>query len=695
MIVRTVWAGETACPTLLAAMSRLLLVLVGEAVSPALCFAWALFLVPAVHATELRIHDGRVEALSDGRRMLSSPSEGLWTVACDWRDSWPQDWQTAKPGAAETVGGWTVVKGELNACGAAWQFQDSYRRQGYVVKAIRRYTWKAAKPLSKVTLTVRFQTEPGKAAPLLPGILYEGNPNGARSGRVPVYTGAPREEAIYEEHRYPMPFAFVETGKTGAALHTLPSPAPFGNLRDQWWSLGVVARPDRTELILLSGPCASNGKHSIIKGQQRGFLPYDNAWLNLPAEGTIEKTFYLEGIPVEREGSGFERAVDTSLDIFAPYSVEGMPTFAEIIRDKYRLAQSRWHAPGFRKYVDRPVFVMGWTGQAEAPGYALQVLAPGLHDPEALQMAQRSLDFLTSAEFYEQGFHNWYDYEKKQWYEKEPLNQAQAMLNFANAIRVGRKHGMQTARWETFLRKASDLHAARILADSWKPPSTVEAFFIAPLVRSFELFGVEQYRRAALKAARFYADRHLSMREPYWGGTSDASCEDKEGAYGAMQGFLALYDITHDPEHLRWARHAADVVLTYVVVWDIDLPPGRLRDHGLRTRGWTSVSVQNQHLDVFGVLIAADLYHLGQILKDDKLRRTAILMYRSCGQLIDPWGSQGEQLQETNYVQTRGEVPDLTNMRGGYNERWTVFWITAHFLNGAAQLAEMGVPIWE
>ena len=26
---------------------------------------------------------------------------------------------------------------------------------------------------------------------------------------------------------------------------------------------------------------------------------------------------------------------------------------------------------------------------------------------------------------------------------------------------------------------------------------------------------------------------------------------------------------------------------------------------------------------------------------------------------------------------------------------WTVFWITAHFLNGAARFAELGVPIWE
>ncbi len=71
------------------------------------------------------------------------------------------------------------------------------------------------------------------------------------------------------------------------------------------------------------------------------------------------------------------------------------------------------------------------------------------------------------------------------------------------------------------------------------------------------------------------------------------------------------------------------------------------------------------------------------------LQRIALLMYRSCGQLIDPHGSQGEQLQQTNYTQ-RGQAPDVLALRCGYNETWTVFWITAHFLNGAAQLREMG-----
>lgn len=66
--------------------------------------------------------------------------------------------------------------------------------------------------------------------------------------------------------------------------------------------------------------------------------------------------------------------------------------------------------------------------------------------------------------------------------------------------------------------------------------------------------------------------------------------------------------------------------------------------------------------------------------------------HRSCGQLIDPYGSQGEQPQHTNYTQA-GAAADPRRLRGGYNETWTVFWITAHFLNAAARFREMGVDL--
>ena len=130
------------------------------------------------------------------------------------------------------------------------------------------------------------------------------------------------------------------------------------------------------------------------------------------------------------------------------------------------------------------------------------------------------------------------------------------------------------------------------------------------------------------------------------------------------------------------------------MLWDIDLTAGRLRDHGFKTRGWTVVSPQNQHIDVFGVIIAPYVYRVGLLAQEESLKTLALLMYRSCGQLIDPLGSQGEQPHHTNYAQ-RGQVDDVHALRGGYAEDWTVFWITAHFLAGAALFEEMGVPVLE
>jgi hypothetical protein len=131
-----------------------------------------------------------------------------------------------------------------------------------------------------------------------------------------------------------------------------------------------------------------------------------------------------------------------------------------------------------------------------------------------------------------------------------------------------------------------------------------------------------------------------------------------------------------------------DVCLSYVVVWDIPLPAGRLADYNFKTTGWSVVSAQNQHIDVYGVLFAPEVYKMGKLLKDNRLCRLAEVMFRSCAQLTDPYGSQGEQIQQTNFAQ-RGDMSNVHKLRGGYAERWTVFWITAHFLNSAARFKMM------
>ena len=672
--------------------------------------ALSVALIPVgVRAQQLQIeqknNSWEVRIAGDNGATLSAPPEGLWSIATGWEGAWPSDWKNASPTAFQRSGDWEILTGTLDLPEGSWYLQDAYRQENGRVKCIRRFEWRGDRALEKVTLSVRWQVSARKVKAFLPGILYYGNPSGEKNGtdKVVVYHGEPGEAAILEEHRYPMPFACFECEQNGkfhgAVLHTLPSPVPGGNRKDQWWSLGVKSGEGIHELILLSGPVTYNGRKNVIKGLQTRPLPYGDTYTHIEPGTVIEKTFWLEIYGIEARGTAFQRPLYTSIDLFKPFYKEDLPSFQEIIRSKYKFAKSRWiegkHYAGFNMYppFEPPRIVMGWAGQCETPGYALQVLADDLNDDRIWEMVQRSLDHICSSPVGKNGFPVIYEVEKNRWKRPDPVSEGQAMNNIALAIREGRKNQkVDVSAWEVFLRRACDINSARILAESWNPINTAEAFYISPLLIASGLYQNEEYKKAALKAADYYAGRHLDMDEPYWGGTLDATCEDKEGAWGAFQGFLASYEYTKNPKYLRWARHAGDVTLSYTVVWDIPLPAGRLADHYLKTRGWTGVSAQNQHLDVYGVLIAPAFYKLGQLTGNEDLQRLAEVMYRSCGQMIDPNGSQGEQLLETNFIQRyRGDVETADNLRGGYSEDWTVFWITAHFLHAAADFELMGV----
>lgn len=650
----------------------------------------------------------RLEFVTGGEVAFRPPSEGLWSVATDWRDDWPADWHHTRPEHIERQGEWTVATGHLELAGGVLELRDAYRREGGLIRGVRRFTWRSQAVLPNCTLAIRWQA-PGSAGarPVLPGISYYGNPSGVRTGAgaVPRHTGAPGDESIYEEHRYAAPWAYAEWpaggAARGAALHVLPSPVAGGHLRDQWWSLGVVSRADSTEFVSWTGPICSNGRRSVAKALQKEFLPYPDARVDLAPGAVVEKTFFLEAVPTARAGDGFRASLRTGFGLHPEvFSAAGLPSYDGTLRAKYRFALSRYRADerqaGFEMFPDfikGTHYVMGWCGQAEAAGYAMLGLAGRLGDPAMVERGVRCLDLLARAPFNEKGFLLRYTAEAGAWTEQDFVSQGQAMENFFRAIHAAEgRPGADVRPWRDFLRRACSLHAERILRDDWRPVSTGEAFLVSPLCRAAAVFGDERCRAAALKAVRHCAARHLGPDEPYWGGTLDAQCEDKEGAWAGFQAFLAAYEMTRDPQYLAWAEHALDVVLTYVVAWDIDLPPGRLRDHALKTRGWTIVSAQNQHLDMFGVLFTPEIWRMGGYLGRDDLRRLAAVMYRTCGQLVDDAGSQGEQIQHTNFGQ-QGELKDVLRLRGGYSESWTVFWITAHFLNAAAEFERMGVDL--
>ena len=652
---------------------------------------------------QITFKNDRPEFLIQDKVVVSAPEEGLWSVATGWQDDWMCEWKHADPQKVEKSGEWTVLSGKMSFDRGDLLLRDSYRQiRSGLVQCVRRYEWTGTETLPYVTLSVRWKMTGERMMPCLPGILYYGNKNGAKVNPeiIPVYEGTEGEFAIFEEHRYPMPFAMLENAAEGyaAALHTVPSPVRGAVLADQWWSMGVEANDGFSEFVLYSGPIGYNHRHSVAKALQKKPMRYADTWIDLEPGRVIEKTFYIETYPIDAEGTGFQTPVYTSLDLYRPYDADRFPSFDEIVRGKYNFAKNRWidlgnGAVGFNMYDNslRKELVMGWCGQADSPGYSLQVLSKRLNDSQIDDMVQKSLDFLTTYEINPATGLFPVRYDGKGYSQGDPVSCGQAMYNFAKAIETARKSSVyDTSKWEVFLRKACDAASARILSEGWNPKSTAEGFYIAPLAISSKLFKNKTYRQAAEKAAQLYADRHLTMNGCYWGGTLDATCEDKEGSWAAFQGFLEMYERFKDAKYLQWAKHAMDVCLSYVVVWDIPLPAGRMADYNFKTTGWTVVSAQNQHIDVYGVLFAPEVYKMGKYLQDDRLCSLAKVMYRSCYQLTDAYGSQGEQLQQTNFAQ-RGDMSDVYRLRGGYAERWTVFWITAHFLNAAARFEEMGI----
>lgn len=655
---------------------------------------------------EIKIAEGIVSVHSEKGPVLTSPQEGLWSIATEWKDNWPSNWQHATIQKTTQSDEWTIVKGKLSLPEGDWLLRDAYRKENGLIKCIRRFEWKGKQTLDHVTLSVRWKVDVINTEAFLPGIIYYGNPSGEKNGshKVPVFHGVSGEEAMFEEHRYPMPFASLEWENNnnflGAALHSLPSPVPGGHHFDQWWSMGVKTNDTDTELTLLSGPITYNGQKSVAKALQSRSLPYGDTYVKVEPGTVIEKTFYLQTYPVKTKGSGFQTPMYASIDLFKPFYLDDLPTYDDIIRSKYRYTKSRWiEGEGYAGFNMYPAsheqnIVLGWAGQSEAPIYALQVLAKSLKDEDRItDMVQRAMDHITTSPVGENGFPVRFQIKTKKWHRPDPVSEGQAMNSIALAITEGRKNkAIKTRSWENFLKQACDVHAPRILSKDWNPRNTAEAFYISPLIISYKLFGDEQYKKAALKAADYYANRHIDMEEPYWGGTLDATCEDKEGSWGAFQGFLEAYELTKEPKYLNWAKHAGDVTLSYTVVWDIPLPAGRLADHYFKTRGWTGVSPQNQHIDVYGVLIAPSFYKLGMFTNNENLKKLALVMYRSCGQMINPLGDHGEQIQQTNFAQ-HGNMSDVYKLRGGYSESWSVYWIAAHFLHAAAQFEEMGIKL--
>lgn len=646
------------------------------------------------------IEDGQfVFAGNEGGRIVA-PGMEHWSLAIGWNGNAPSDYLHGKVARCEADGDGWILSGTVRMPKGECLCQDRLKWRSNGLLEIRRQWHYHGLRQDNVTLCYRFRI-PGRFADIImPGILYLGNPAGSRTPGVPVLSRQPGQKGFFEEHRLPMPWVMAESPNAVCALHTVPSPVPYSSGNDIWWSLGCEYRDDCTELAGYSGYTSINGLDGYVKSGQKRLELLPNHGISLEDDAIVEKVFFLQLSPLKGAGQGVVAAVDKALEL---WHVEALDIdIADVVRRKYNYAiRQRYYDKGrvsgalFNTPENgRPEIVYGWCGRSEVVGFAAPLVGCHCGDGDAEERAERCLDFMCSAPITEGGFAVRYDVESGTWSDHDFVSQGQALEMLARALLERDRRGKSVkSQWIQFMTKACSAYARHAESKDWRPVSTCEAFMASPLAKCFELTGDMRFKQVVIRIADHYMERHLSMREPYWGGTLDATCEDKEAAAAAMEAFYTAWLLTDNEKYLAAAEHATAVFLTYLQCWNIPMPPGPLDDCNFRSMGWTAVSVQNMHLDVYGVWVAPLLWRIADSLGKTEWKKLALPMLVNCGQVVDASGRQGEQIQQTNYSQSR-QYPKLENMRGGYVENWQVFWITAAFLSCAAEYEQLGISIF-
>jgi hypothetical protein len=122
------------------------------------------------------------------------------------------------------------------------------------------------------------------------------------------------------------------------------------------------------------------------------------------------------------------------------------------------------------------------------------------------------------------------------------------------------------------------------------------AFGIEPLVRGAAWFKAPKYLEIAARLAEYYVT-HFLAKGYTCGGVGDAlMAVDSERSYALLAGLVHLYSVTGNTRHLEWACQAADLFSTWVLHYDVKLPPdsplGRL---GIQPRGAVFANIKNKH----------------------------------------------------------------------------------------------------
>lgn len=266
-----------------------------------------------------------------------------------------------------------------------------------------------------------------------------------------------------------------------------------------------------------------------------------------------------------------------------------------------------------------------------------------------------------------------------------------AILHYLN---YEKKHGRQHPEWEKRTRQLLnnlialqkvDGHFARKYNDAGEDidasgGSTPSA--TSTLVMGYKYFKDKKYLLAA-KRTIDYVEKNIISKSDYFSSTLDANCEDKEAAIAAVTStyYLAMVTTGKERQHyIDLCKQAAYFALSWYYTWDVPFAQGQmLGDLGFKSRGWSNVSVENNHIDVFVFELPHIIKWLSSVTEEKRFEKMYDVIYSSLNQLlptkerlcgIGKPGFYPEVVQHTTWDYGR-------NGKGFYNNLFAPGWTIA------------------
>ena len=274
---------------------------------------------------------------------------------------------------------------------------------------------------------------------------------------------------------------------------------------------------------------------------------------------------------------------------------------------------------------------------------------------------------------------------------REQSEAVYAVLHFLN---YERKNGHMHKDWEAKIRtllnamvqlQEQDGHFPRkyrddgshVDASGGSTPSATST-----LVMGYKYFKDKKYLSAA-KLTVDYLEKNIISKSDYFSSTLDANCEDKEAAISAVTATYYLAMVTKGKardHYVALCKQAAYFALSWYYLWDVPFAPGQmLGDLNFKSRGWSNVSVENNHVDVFVFELHHIVKWLAEITGERRFYQMADVIHSSLCQLLPTKqrlcgigvpGFNPEVVQHTHWDYGK-------NGKGFYNDIFAPGWTVA------------------